>query len=156
MGFAHSCGVLHADIHVINFLLDENLNLKVADFAGASVDGGISWSFYRLTHQLFSSDRGGTKGMKISIKSEIFAFGSALWSMVTGMDLWPELEYMKDRTEIVRRLRGGEMPDVAEMKVLGEVARKCWALEYESMQEVGVAVEEERLASEGNGNDDDG
>lgn len=42
LAFAHSCGVLHSDIHYVNFLLDENLDLKVADFAGVSTDSSKS------------------------------------------------------------------------------------------------------------------
>jgi hypothetical protein len=43
-------------ISAVNFLLDKNLDLKVTDFAGASIDGENSWSFYRITHRLPDTD----------------------------------------------------------------------------------------------------
>jgi serine/threonine protein kinase len=80
--FAHSCGVSHFDIHYVNFLLDKNLDLKVADFAGASIDGGKSWSFYRITHQLPDADGKDRQYMKITVASEIFTLDSAPYYMV--------------------------------------------------------------------------
>jgi serine/threonine protein kinase len=127
LAFTHSCGVLHSDIHCANFLLDENLNLKVADWAGASIDGGKSWSFYRITHRLPNHPERKVKGTTIEI--EIFGLGSALYYMVTGHDIFPELRYSRDKEEIIRRLREREFPDTGELKVLGPVISKCWNLE---------------------------
>ena len=141
--FAHSCGVLHSDIHCVNFLLDEDLDLKVADFAGASISGGKSWSFYRLTHRLFEADEKDSKQMEITVKSEIFALGSALYNMVTGHDLFPELDYKRDRLEIIRLLREKQLPDTNELPILGSVITKCWNLEYESMTDVIGGIEAE-------------
>ena len=56
LAFAHSVGVYNSDIHCINFLLDQDLNLKVADWAGASIDGSRSYSSYRLRYRLFNAD----------------------------------------------------------------------------------------------------
>ena len=137
LAFAHSCGVLHSDIHCVNFLLYENLDLKVADFAGASIDGGKSWSSYRTTHSL-----PGRKG--ITVQSEIFALGSALYYMVERHDVFfPELDYDRDHAEIVRRLREKEFPDTSEFPALGSVIRKCWNLEYDSMADVIEGVNAE-------------
>lgn len=131
LAFSHSCGVLHSDIHCVNFLLDENLDLKVADFAGASIDGGKSWSTYRLTHRLFGPN--GNDNKKITVASEIFAFGSALHYMVRGHDIFPELHYEQNREEIIQRLRERKLPPTNPLSALGNVIRKCWALEYEAM-----------------------
>ena len=40
--FAHSLGVFNSDIHCVNFFLDRNLDMKVGDWAGASIDGSRS------------------------------------------------------------------------------------------------------------------
>ena len=140
LAFAHSCGVLHSDIHCVNFLLDANLDLKVADFAGASIEGSKSWSFYRITHQLPGAD-----GESITIASEIFGFGSALFNMVTGHDVFePELQYDRDEEEIIRRLRSKEFPDTSELPVLGSVITKCWNLKYQSMVDIVEDLNAER------------
>ena len=134
LAFSHSCGVLHSDIHCVNFLLDENLDLKVADFAGASIDGGKSWSTYRLTHRLF--DPNGNDRREITVASEIFAFGSALHYMVRGHDIFPELHYEQDREEIIQSLRERKLPSTSRLSALGNVIERCWALEYKAMQDV--------------------
>ncbi|KAL8951492.1 MAG: hypothetical protein Q9222_002546 [Ikaeria aurantiellina] len=133
LDFAHSLGVIHFDIHCVNFVLDQNLELKVADWAGASIDGSISYSCYRTTHSLLCVQG---KGSRPSVQSEIFAFGSALHNMNVGHDIFPELDYEKDHNEIVRRLRNQEFPDTSNFSVLGDVTLSCWRLQYESMQDV--------------------
>src|SRR5271163_4530108 len=37
--FIHGAGVIHGDLTCANIFLDENLNAKLADFAGSSIDG---------------------------------------------------------------------------------------------------------------------
>ncbi|KAF2808635.1 kinase-like protein [Mytilinidion resinicola] len=147
LSFAHSCGVLHADIHCSNFLLDSNLDLKVADFAGASIDGSRSWSCYRYSHRLFEpgdDDCNKGKGMKITVQSEIFALGSAMYAMIQGHDPFVELEHANDWAEVRRRIQKREMPDTSCLPILAEVIRKCWNLEYATMREVLDAIEADR------------
>ena len=136
LSFAHSCGVLHSDIHCVNFLLDEELNLKVADWAGASIDGSKSWSFYRRTHQLLD-----VKGTTIA--SEIFGLGSALYWMVSGHDLFPELDGDHEKEGIRHRFQEKKFPDTSELLVLRTVIMKCWNLEYSSMAEVIEGIDTE-------------
>ena len=145
LAFAHSCGVLHSDIHCANFVLDSNLDLKVADWAGASIDSGHSHSSYRTTHSLLCVQG---RGSKPSVQSEIFGLGSAMHNMIVGHDIFPELDYEKDNDEIVRRLRDKEFPDTRNFSALGDVILKCWKLEYASMQDVLDAVEAERKEHE--------
>ena len=78
--FAHSLGVCNSDIHPINFFLDRDLNLKVGDWAGASIDGKKSYSSYRMRYRLFDADGGDVSRMTgISAATEIFALGTALY-----------------------------------------------------------------------------
>jgi len=141
LAYVHSCNILHCDIHCVNFLLDKNLNLKVADFAAASIEGRKPNSFYRLTHQLFIK---GWDRKEISIASEIFALGSAIYNMVAGYDLFfPELDDARDKEEIRRRIREKEFPDVSQLPVLGAVIAECWNLEYESMEDVLKGIDAE-------------
>jgi len=138
LAFAHSCGVIHSDVHCVNLLLDENLDLKVADWAGASIDGSRSYSCYRTTHSLLKVQG---KGSRPSVQSDIFGLGSALHNMIVGHDVFPELDYEKDKDEIVRRLRDKEFPDTSKFPALGEVVLNCWKLQYETMRDVGDAIE---------------
>ncbi|KAI1612570.1 kinase-like domain-containing protein [Exophiala viscosa] len=131
LAFAHRCGIFHSDIHVINFLLDGDSNLKVADWAGASINGGHSLSRYRRDHTL-----PGTTGDNISVASEIFAFGMALYNMITIEEPYPGLHHEHDKDELKRRLAKKEFPDATKLVVLGQVIRGCWNLQYSSMEEV--------------------
>ncbi|KAK5263417.1 hypothetical protein LTR96_011178 [Exophiala xenobiotica] len=148
IAYAHACGVLHGDIFQSNFLLDANMNLRIGDWGGACIrydDGDKEkWtrcrSLYRLTHCWFGYDEAGMEVQvdhdSVSVRSEVFALGSALYSMVNGSDLWyGELEYKKDRAEIVRRIRKMEMPGTEGM-VLGEVMKSCWVGDYRDMLDV--------------------
>ena len=215
LAYAHSLNILHSDIHISNFVLDERFNLKVADWAGASIEGSVSQSYYRLTHRLFTRTRinqgaeeeGGeanvhmregngegevekgrasksdaevdsdttdkrewadydTIGSNITLASEVFAVGSALFNLVTGHDLWEgQLEYGRDREEIIRRIRarrfpgtttscccgdpgsgdggvcGEECTDGDRMEVFGKIISGCWNLDFKGTEEVKEAVE---------------
>lgn len=141
LDFAHSLGIYNSDIHCINFFLDKDLNLKVGDWAGASIDGSISLSSYRLRHRLF--DAGGTdvpRSTGITAATEIFALGTALYYMVTGHDPWPELREPEDREEIKKRIREKDFPDTSGLSVLADVIKRCWYVDFASMTEVKHAI----------------
>lgn len=85
--FIHSKGIIHYDIHPKNFLLDEQLNVQLCDFAGSlfgSLDGG-PWK----AHDSFSQEIGGT--LLINIKSDLFAFGSTMYYIMTGREPYEDL-----------------------------------------------------------------
>jgi len=129
----------------VNFFLDQDLNLKVGDWAGASIDGGRSHSSYRLRYRLF--DANGTdipKATGITAITEIFALGTALYFMVTCHEPWPELREPEDREEIKKRIRAKEFPDTSLLPVLGNIISRCWYVEFTSMTEVLYAVEAEK------------
>lgn len=139
--FAHSVGVYNSDIHCINFLLDRDLNLKIADWAGASIDGSRSMSSYRLGCRLFDAD--GTDVARvhgIGVATEVFALGSAIYYMVTGHDPWPDLH---ESEQIVSRIIAADFPPTAQLRVLGDIIQRCWRVEFASMTDLKVAVDAE-------------
>lgn len=143
--FAHSLGVYNSDIHCVNCFLDQDLNLKVGDWAGASIDGSRSQSSYRLRCRLF--DAAGTdipRAMGITAITEVFALGTVMYSMVTCQDPWPDLREPEDREEIKKRIQRKDFPDTNGLTVLGDIISKCWNVEFISMTEVRHAIETER------------
>lgn len=143
--FAHSLGVYNSDIHCVNFFLDQDLNLKVGDWAGASIDGGWSHSSYRLRYNLFdSSGKDVPRATGITATTEVFALGTALYYMVTCQEPWPELREPDDDEEIKKQIRDKNFPDTSMLFVLGDVISKCWNVEFTSMTEVKHAIEAER------------
>ena len=148
--FAHSLGVFNSDIHCVNFFLDQDLNLKVGDWAGASIDGSRSHSSYRLRYRMFDADGADVaRATGITVRTEVFALGTALYFMVTCEEPWPDLREPEDREEIKRRIGAKEFPDTSLLPVLGSVVLRCWYVEFTSMTEVLCAIEAERkLAGE--------
>ena len=75
------------------------------------------------------------EGVTISKESEIFAFGSTLYEMVTGSEPYAELDAMVERLYSLKKF-----PDTAELNMLGPVILKCWRLEYRSMCDILVGI----------------
>jgi len=143
--FAHKLGVLHSDIHCLNFFLTKTLDLKVGDWGGASIDGGQSHCSYRYSHRLFGVDGADIPAEKgISKATEIFALGTAFYVMISGKEPWPELKEPRDRLEIRERIVNRQFPDPGGLKILGDVVAKCWSGGFDSMTEIRRAIEDER------------
>jgi serine/threonine protein kinase len=143
--FAHSLGVYNSDIHCVNFFINANLDLKVGDWAGASVDGGQSHSSYRLRFRLFDAQgRDMPRATGITALTEVFAMGTALYWMVTFQEPWPELHEPEDDEEIKRRIQSKDFPDTSGLPALGAVISNCWDLRFTSMTDVKHAIEMER------------
>lgn len=144
--FAHSLGVYNSDVHCVNFLLDRDLNLKVGDWAGASIDGSLSHSSYRLKYSLFDADgRDVPRVAGISAVTEIFALATALYFMVTCEEPWPELDERAGAgEEIKKRIVEKQFPDTNSLPVLGNIIWRCWRVEFASMTEVLHAIKAEQ------------
>ncbi|KAI9807637.1 MAG: hypothetical protein M1825_005578 [Sarcosagium campestre] len=133
--FCHSRGVLHGDIRCANFLLDHSLSLKLGDFTGSSVDESGSLSYYNTAYLLPESleyTKIDAMTHIINTKTEIFAFGSALYEMVAGHKPYSELS----EDEIEERFRTKQFPDVTQFRQLGPVMTACWYLKFDSMTDV--------------------
>lgn len=138
--FCHSNSVLHGDICCANFFLDENQNLKLGDFAGSSVDDSPALVCYHTSHQLPESDALlSDEGTTITVDTEIFAFGSFLYEMITRVQ--PHNSFTDG--EIEERFRRKDFPDVKHLKALGLVIMRCWNLEFATMAEILASIENE-------------
>lgn len=150
LSFVHSCNIIHCDIYVANCFLDEDLNLKLGDFGACALDGGRSMLTYRRSHQLWEFDEQKNAWKKaISIASEIFAHGCALYHMETCEDPFSELNDQEDREEIARRIQNRDMPSLEKSPVLGRFIAKCWQLEYTSMSDILQDIQTVRQGSSG-------
>lgn len=138
--FSHQNNVLHGDINCSNLFLDRYCNLKLGDFAGSSIDGSLALNAYSSSHTLpdtlyFAAT---VDGVAISKESEVFAFGSTLYEMVTGSE--PYAELAAEEVEELYSLK--RFPDTTGLHVLGPVILKCWRLEYRSMSDVLTGIKE--------------
>jgi serine/threonine protein kinase len=136
---AHSRDVFQVDIGPHNVLLDWAEDVKLSDFAGASIDGSPP-SVLPSPH----SEHPNMQGKNPSVQSEIFALGSALYEVETTRQPYHD----KSDEDIEELFRAGEFPDTSAL-LLGEVIRKCWGVAY---KDVGEAVNDiTRIQSTVNG-----
>ena len=127
--FIHSRGILHGDISCNNIFLDENLNAKVGDFAGSSIDGLDSLVCYETRYDHPSTE-------KVSFKSEIFALGSLMYEILTGSRPYEDLSDRDIETAYARE----DYPDLRSLTMFKDVISKCWHREYADTSKVLLAV----------------
>ena len=81
--FIHSRSVLHGDMSCNNNFLDDDLNVKLGDFAGSAIDDHPPLVCYETSHELPGED--------ISTKTKLFALGSTAYEVMTGSKPYKDL-----------------------------------------------------------------
>ncbi|KAK4240896.1 kinase-like protein [Achaetomium macrosporum] len=147
VAYIHSRRVVHCDIRHDNFLLDANLDLKLADFqgqhfspTGAVVLDGGSCESAKAWLPPHPADR-------CNVRTDLFALGSALQFFITGAEVFPDLARSSEtdddimrwfheiELEIERRFRAGEFPP-ADEHVCAAVTARCWRQLYTTADQV--------------------
>ncbi|KIW99646.1 uncharacterized protein Z518_11059 [Rhinocladiella mackenziei CBS 650.93] len=130
---AHEKGILQADVGCHNMMLTRDDRLKIFDFAGCSIDGEEAASCYK-----WFSYRPSTP--EVSIQTDLFAYGCALYEIETGRHPYHELETFDDRERRIKQLyQEKKFPHVTHL-ILGEVIQDCWNGKFNSMGEVIQAL----------------
>ena len=124
LGFVHCVGVIHGDLTSKNVFLDENLNAKLADYAGSSLDGSPLLVAVTASHRY--------PGLALSIKGDLFAFGSVLYEIMTGVAPYHTLS----EADIYARYSKGEFPETKSLQAIGSIVRKCWQGRYDASDAV--------------------
>ncbi|KAI9787286.1 MAG: hypothetical protein M1816_007700 [Peltula sp. TS41687] len=135
LAFIHSRGVIHRDIDPFNFLLDEELNLKLCDFGGSSFGEfrglGLEECRFFLPRDLIATAS--------NVRSDLFALGSAIYYIMTGHDPYDSLP----DEEVEARYSCQDFPEVDSVAG-GRVILSCWKGDLSSAQEVVQALLEAR------------
>lgn len=115
-----------------NMLLDSSDIIKLADFAGSSIDDSEVSINYEVRSRLPNVS-------KPNKKSDIFALGSAMYEMATGHRPYEKLSY----STIQNLYRKEQFPkDVDNIPELGKIIRKCWERRYDTAWDIVRALGE--------------
>jgi serine/threonine protein kinase len=76
LGFVHDAGVIHGDVKLANVLLGAELDAKLTDFAGSSIDGGPLLVGVAQSHEY--------PGELVSVRADIFSLGCLIYELMTG------------------------------------------------------------------------
>ncbi|RHZ73336.1 hypothetical protein CDV55_107626 [Aspergillus turcosus] len=118
----HSCGVIHADISPRNFLVADDLSIKLCDFAGSAIGD--------LQPLVEEEDR-----YRISpwsprtFKTDLFALGCLIYEISTGMRPYNEIE---DTEEVGKLYNAQVFPKLDGLKY-EKIIYKCWTSQYTSV-----------------------
>lgn len=123
----HDAKVVHCDVEPKNFLLDEDLNLKISDFSASSLEGSraSACAGRRYSRPGFDFHRQQT------VSDDLFGLGSTIYFFMTGQIPFEELP----SNEVEESYKAEVYPDVSGIKC-GSIIRKCWDSEVTSAQEV--------------------
>ena len=138
--YLHACGIIHSDIGCNNLILTGEDLVKLIDFEGCSIDGGPAGSCYEWFSYCPSMPR-------VSQRTDIFAFGCAIYEVLTGRPPHHELEASDDPYKQVEELYANQcFPNVTNLP-LGDLIQSCWYGEINSMNKVIQELEVFRTRS---------
>jgi hypothetical protein len=126
--FVHSNWVIHCDITLCNILLDEELNLVLADFQGLLYSSNGVVLLDGLSRAPAKSSMPRANFLHADVRTDIFAVGSAMYHIIVGNDVFPELNSYDDQIEITDRFRKGMFP--MSNYIASNIVEKCWRGEY--------------------------
>ncbi|KAL2754791.1 hypothetical protein ACRALDRAFT_1082460 [Sodiomyces alcalophilus JCM 7366] len=124
LDFVHRAGIIHGDLTTANVFLNDDLQVKLADFAGSSID-----SLPLLVAITPSSEY---PGDLLSPQGDLFAFGSLAYELLTGERPYATLS----EAQIRARYEQQDFPDVTSLGSIGRVIRSCWEGGYHNSQAV--------------------
>ncbi|OAA69159.1 Protein kinase-like domain protein [Cordyceps fumosorosea ARSEF 2679] len=122
LAFIHRAGIIYGDFTTANVFLDDKLNAKLADFAGSSIDSSPLLVAVTTSHEF--------PGNLLPEQGDIFAYGSAMYEVVTGQRPYATLS----EADIPPLFQNGEFPDVTSLGSLGYIIRNCWDGGYKDSQ----------------------
>ena len=113
-----SHGVVHGDLRCANIFLDKDLNIKLADYAGSSLNQSPLLVAPTVSHRYL--------GPELSRQIDIFALGSVFYHIMTGAYPYSDLA----DSEIKSRYSRYEFPDTKSLDSIGRIIQRCWHGEY--------------------------
>ncbi|KAJ5528552.1 hypothetical protein N7527_001945 [Penicillium freii] len=133
--FVHSRRVIHCDICLHNVLLDDKFDTVLADFQGLVISRETGMTMLDgLTRECAKSYMPRENIWSASYRTDLFALGSAIYHLINGHEVFPELDSFDDEKIINARFINGEYPK--NDYVAGHIVERCWRGGYESAVEI--------------------
>ncbi|WEW56964.1 hypothetical protein PRK78_002423 [Emydomyces testavorans] len=126
----HANHIIHCDVKPRNYLLDNNLNLKIIDFSGSVTPGSKPRSCEGTRYYLPRDFRS-----PATADRDIFALGSTIYEIIIGSSPYQEIP----SNEIPKLYEKRMFPDVSNIPC-GDIIHRCWNCEVESVEEVYMSL----------------
>lgn len=127
--FVHSLDIIHGDLTANNIFLTKELDAKVADFGGSSLDGSELLVAVAADHRY--------PGPALSIQNDIFALGSTLYEIMTGKRPY----HGRGERDIRTLYQNSEFPPTKPFGPIGRIITKCWEGKYSSTDSIRKDIE---------------
>ncbi|XP_002739352.1 dual serine/threonine and tyrosine protein kinase-like [Saccoglossus kowalevskii] len=119
--FLHSCGLVHRDIKAENILLDEDSEVKIADFGLSKAEGLITDSIVGAPIAMAPELIRGEQYNKLV---DVYAFGILLWFICEGSGVNPKkYANVKGGYDLMLFCKDGLRPEYVK-----SFDKKCWNL----------------------------
>ncbi|KAJ6016303.1 hypothetical protein N7540_010894 [Penicillium herquei] len=138
VSYIHGKNVIHCDINLRNLLVDKNLDLLLADFQGMLKSDDGKTLLDGLSRECSKSNMPRCHGDDAGVKTDLFALGSAIYFIMTGHEVFPELDSWEDDEEILSRFQYGQFP--VDKHVCCQITDKCWKQQYQSADDVVLDI----------------
>ncbi|KAJ5927159.1 hypothetical protein N7516_008932 [Penicillium verrucosum] len=134
ISYIHGKRIIHCDINLRNLLLDGSLNILLADFQGMLKSADGTTLLDGLSRECSKSYQPRVHGDYACVATDLFALGSAIYFIMTGHEVFPELDSLEDDEEILSRFQNGLFPN--DNHTCSQITEKCWKQQYRQAAEV--------------------
>uniref|UniRef100_A0A2P2LRC6 Uncharacterized protein MANES_17G046400 n=1 Tax=Rhizophora mucronata TaxID=61149 RepID=A0A2P2LRC6_RHIMU len=152
MEYIHSQGVIHRDLKPENILINQNFNMKIADFGIACEEvycdslGDDPGTYRWMAPEMIKKKSYGRK-------VDVYSFGLILWEMLTGTIPYEDMNPIQAAFAVVNKNLRPVIPGNCP-PAMRDLIEQCWSLRPEKRPEFSQIVKlleqlESSLAHEG-------
>ncbi|CAN0857068.1 Serine/threonine-protein kinase STY13 [Linum grandiflorum] len=139
LSYLHSKKIVHRDVKSENMLLDNQRNLRIADFGVARVEAQNPSDMTGETGTLGYMAPEVLDGKPYNRRCDVYSFGICLWEIYCCDMPYPDLSFADVTSAVVRQNLRPEIPRCCPSS-LGSIMKKCWDAQSENRPEMAEVV----------------